>query len=45
MFKVCEASVWYLKDHFYAIYGRLKKKEKKEKKKSKNFKVVFVDFF
>ena len=33
MFKACEAFVWCLKGHFYAIYGRLKKKEKKEKKK------------
>ena len=45
MFKACEAFVWCLKDHFYAIYGRLKKKEKKEKKKSKKFKVAFLDFF
>ena len=33
MFKAYETFVWCLKDHFYAIYGRLKKKEKKEKKK------------
>ena len=45
MFKAYEAFVWCLKDHFYAIYGRLKKKEKKEKKKSKKFKVAFLDFF
>ena len=45
MFKACEAFVWCLKDHFYAIYGRLKKEEKKEKKRSKNFKVAFLDFF
>ena len=42
MFEACEAFVWCLKDHFYAIYGHLKKKEKK---KSKNFKVAFLDFF
>ena len=34
MFEACEAFVWCLKDHFYAIYGHLKKKEKKKKKKS-----------
>ena len=45
MFEACEAFVWCLKDHFYAIYGHLKKKKKKEKKKSKNFKVAFLDFF
>ena len=45
MFKAYETFVWCLKDHFYAIYGRLKKKEKKEKKKSKKFKVAFLDFF
>ena len=44
MFEACEAFVWCLKDHFYAIYGHLKKK-KKIKKKSKNFKVAFLDFF
>ena len=33
MFKAYETFVWCLKDHFYAIYGRMKKKEKKEKKK------------
>ena len=33
MFKAYETFVWCLKDHFYAIYGRLKKKEKREKKK------------
>ena len=33
MFKAYEAFVWCLKDHFYAIYGRLKKKKKKKKKK------------
>ena len=32
MFKAYEAFVWCLKDHFYAIYGRLKKKEKKVQK-------------
>ena len=42
MFKAYETFVWCLKDHFYAIYGRLKKKEKK---KSKKFKVAFLDFF
>ena len=41
MFEACAAFVWCLKDHFYAIYGRLKKK----KKKSKKFKVAFLDFF
>ena len=35
MFKAYETFVWCLKDHFYAIYGRLKKKEEKEKKKAK----------
>ena len=45
MFEACEAFVWCLKDHFYAIYGHLKKKKKKRKKKSKNFKVAFLDFF
>ena len=30
MFKAYEAFVWCLKDHFYAIYGRLKKKKKKK---------------
>ena len=45
MFEACEAFVWCLKDHFYAIYGHLKKKSKKVKKKSKNFKVAFLDFF
>ena len=42
MFEACEAFVWCLKDHFYAIYGHLKNKKKK---KSKNFKVAFLDFF
>ena len=42
MFEACEAFVWCLKDHFYVIYGHLKKKEKKN---SKNFKVAFLDFF
>ena len=32
MFEACEAFVWCLKDHFYAIYGHLKKKEKKVQK-------------
>ena len=32
MFKAYETFVWCLKDHFYAIYGRLKKKEKKVQK-------------
>ncbi len=32
MFEACEAFVWCLKDHFYAIYGHLKKKKKKKKK-------------
>ena len=32
MFEACEAFVWCLKDHFYAIYGHLKKKEKKSPK-------------
>ena len=32
MFEACEAFVWCLKDHFYAIYGHLKKKRKKVKK-------------
>ena len=45
MFEACEAFVWCLKDHFYMIYGHLKKKKKKRKKKSKNFKVAFLDFF
>ena len=45
MFEACEAFVWCLKNHFYAIYGLLKKKKKKVKKKSKNFKVAFLDFF
>ena len=46
MFEACEAFVWCLKNHFYAIYGHLKKKsQKKVKKKSKNFKVAFLDFF
>ena len=35
MFKACEAFVWCLKDHFYAIYGHLKKKRKKSQKISK----------
>ena len=33
MFKAYETFVWCLKDHFYAIYGRLKKKRKKKEKK------------
>ena len=37
MFEACEAFVWCLKDHFYAIYGRLKKKEKKRRKKLQKF--------
>ena len=45
MFEACEAFVWCLKNHFYAIYGHLKKSQKKVKKKSKNFKVAFLDFF
>ena len=45
MFKAYEAFVWCLKDHFYAIYGRLKKKEKKEKKSPKNSKWHFWTFF
>ena len=32
MFKAYETFVWCLKDHFYAIYGRLKIKEKKVQK-------------
>ena len=36
MFEACEAFVWCLKDHFYAIYGRLKKKRKKKEKKENN---------
>ena len=32
MFEACEAFVWCLKDHFYAIYGHLKKKKKKVQK-------------
>ena len=35
MFEACEAFVWCLKDHFYAIYGHLKKKRKKSQKISK----------
>ena len=35
MFKAYETFVWCLKDHFYAIYGRLKKKKKKKKKVQK----------
>ena len=31
MFKACEAFVWCLQGHFYAIYGRLKKKKRKKK--------------
>ena len=45
MFEACEAFVWCLKDHFYAIHSHFWKKKKKVKKKSKNFKVAFLDFF
>ena len=37
MFEACEAFVWCLKDHFYAIYGHLKKKKKKRKEKVQKF--------
>ena len=37
MFEACEAFVWCLKDHFYAIYGHLKNKKKKKKKKIQKF--------
>ena len=33
MFEACEAFVWCLKDHFYTIYGHLKKKRKKKVQK------------
>ena len=35
MFEACEAFVWCLKNHFYAIYGHLKKKKKSQKKVKK----------
>ena len=45
MFEACEAFVWCLKDHFYAIYGHLKKKRKKSQKISKWHFWTFFSYF